>query len=126
MCPHRVLRHISAQPCPAFRTICESLYQRLRHHHCHHRCNDYRWNNAGRIVGVGRSGAGGSEDISGAGRIFTIRAGNNSPENVYIQAAYLNGKPYSRCWLDYRDIVAGGTQELVMGAGPNKNWGVGE
>ena len=55
---------------------------------------------------------------------FTITAKGNSPQNIYIQAATLNGKPYQSCWLDHKDIVAGGTLELVMGPTPNKNWGV--
>lgn len=55
---------------------------------------------------------------------FTVRAKNNSPENIYIQSATLNGKPYTHCYIDYADIVAGGTLELVMGREPNKNWGI--
>ena len=55
---------------------------------------------------------------------FTIIAKNNSPENVYIQSATLNGQPLNRCWLDYSEITAGGTLELVLGPQPNKQWGV--
>jgi predicted alpha-1,2-mannosidase len=55
---------------------------------------------------------------------FTIKAVNNSPENIYIQRATLNGKPFNQCHIDYRDIVKGGTLELVMGASPNQQWGV--
>lgn len=60
-----------------------------------------------------------------AGGTFTITAINNSPRNVYIQAASLNGKPIDRCWLDYKEIVAGGALELVLGPDPNVNWGIG-
>jgi predicted alpha-1,2-mannosidase len=60
------------------------------------------------------------------GGTFTITAKNNSPENVYIQSATLNGKPLNRCWLDYKEIVAGGTLELTLGAEPNKSWGLAE
>ncbi len=56
--------------------------------------------------------------------VFTVVAKNNSPQNIYIQSAKLNGKPYEHCYLDYNDIVAGGTLELVMGANPNTNWGI--
>jgi predicted alpha-1,2-mannosidase len=55
---------------------------------------------------------------------FTITAKNNSPANVYIQLARLNGQPLNRCWLDYREIIAGGRLELILGPAPNKNWGV--
>jgi predicted alpha-1,2-mannosidase len=57
------------------------------------------------------------------GGIFTITARNNSTENVYIQSAKLNGQPLNRCWLDYKEIVAGGKLELVLGPQPNKQWG---
>ena len=57
------------------------------------------------------------------GGTFTIVAHNNSAENVYIQSAKLNGKPYNKCYIDYKDIAAGGTLELVMGATPNAKWG---
>ncbi len=58
------------------------------------------------------------------GGTFTIKAKNNSPENVYIQAATLNGKPLNRCWLDYGEIISGGVLELTLGSQPNQNWGI--
>jgi len=58
------------------------------------------------------------------GKTFTIIANNNSAKNIYIQEAKLNGKTYNKCYIDYKDIVAGGTLELSMGATPNKNWGI--
>lgn len=57
------------------------------------------------------------------GQSFTIHAQNNSAANIYIQSAKLNGKAYNKCYLDYKDLSAGGTLELTMGAQPNKNWG---
>ncbi|RYU87305.1 glycoside hydrolase family 92 protein [Mucilaginibacter terrigena] len=57
------------------------------------------------------------------GQSFTIIAKNNSPANIYIQSAKLNGRAYNNCYLDYKDIAAGGILELTMGAQPNKNWG---
>ncbi|GAB2686317.1 GH92 family glycosyl hydrolase [Mucilaginibacter koreensis] len=57
------------------------------------------------------------------GSTFTIIAHKNSAENIYIQSARLNGKPYSKCYLDFKDIANGGKLELVMGNQPNKNWG---
>jgi putative alpha-1,2-mannosidase len=36
------------------------------------------------------------------GGTFTITAQNNSPENIYIQSATLNGKPLNRCWIVYK------------------------
>ena len=58
------------------------------------------------------------------GQTFVVTAKNNSPENVYIQSASLNGQPLNRCWLNYSEITAGGTLELVLGPQPNKTWGI--
>ncbi|MBQ5358461.1 MAG: GH92 family glycosyl hydrolase, partial [Alistipes sp.] len=55
---------------------------------------------------------------------FVVRALDNSPENVYIQSAKLNGEPYSKCYINFSDIAAGGELELQMGAEPNPEWGV--
>jgi predicted alpha-1,2-mannosidase len=57
------------------------------------------------------------------GKQFTIVAKNNSTENIYIQSAKLNGKPYDKCYLMHSDIIAGGTLELQMGKEPNEKWG---
>ena len=57
------------------------------------------------------------------GGTFVITVRNNSPENIYIQSATLNGRPLNRCWLDYSEIAAGGTLDLVLGPQPNKSWG---
>lgn len=58
------------------------------------------------------------------GKTFTVIAYHNSPGNIYIQSARLNGHTYNHCYLDYKDIVAGGTLELEMGNQPNESWGV--
>ena len=58
----------------------------------------------------------------GEERKFTVRAINNSDENIYIRRIRLNGKPYHKCHIDYADIIAGGTLELVMGNKPCKKW----
>ncbi|GAB6394083.1 MAG: alpha-1,2-mannosidase/glycoside hydrolase family 92 protein [Bacteroidales bacterium] len=58
------------------------------------------------------------------GKVFIISAKNNTPENVYIQSAKLNGKDYGKCYIDYRDIMQGGKLELLLGAQPTTKWGV--
>lgn len=60
----------------------------------------------------------------GDGKTFTVRAVNNSDTNMYVQSAKLNGKRYSKSYIKYCDIIAGGTLELVMGPKPSK-WGTG-
>jgi len=59
----------------------------------------------------------------GNGREFQIVAHNNSPANLYIQSATLNGKPWNKPWFSHADIASGGMLTLEMGALPNKNWG---
>ena len=59
-----------------------------------------------------------------SGKTFTIIARDNSRENIYIQSATLNGKPYPYCYINHAQIAAGGTLELKMGPRPNKNWGL--
>jgi len=58
------------------------------------------------------------------GKEFVVIAKNNSPKNIYIQSAQLNGVPYDRNFIRYEDIIQGGKLEFVMGASPNMNRGV--
>ena len=51
----------------------------------------------------------------GDGKTFTIKAHDVGNENIYIQSARLNGKPYTRSYIMYDDIVRGGTLEFQMG-----------
>jgi predicted alpha-1,2-mannosidase len=58
------------------------------------------------------------------GNSFVITVKNNSKENVYIQSAKLNGKPYNKCYLDYQDIMNGGQLELIAGNKPAFELGI--
>lgn len=58
------------------------------------------------------------------GKAFRIIAHGNSEANCYIQRAKLNGQPYNKSYIDFKDMVAGATLELYMGPRPNKNWGI--
>lgn len=60
----------------------------------------------------------------GEGKTFVIKANQNSATNLYIQSARLNGKEYTKCYLDYKDIMSGGVLELEMGNAPNTSWGI--
>ena len=57
------------------------------------------------------------------GRDFVIEAHHNSPANVYIQSARLNGRPLTRAWIYHAEVVAGGKLEFEMGPQPNPQWG---
>lgn len=56
------------------------------------------------------------------GKKFTIIAQGASSENIYIQAAKLNGKEYNKNYISHEDIMSGGTFEFIMGAEPNIEW----
>ncbi|MBR1468935.1 MAG: GH92 family glycosyl hydrolase [Prevotella sp.] len=54
----------------------------------------------------------------GNGKTFTVKATDNSEENIYVQRALLNGKPYTKSYILFSDILRGGTLELQMGPQP--------
>lgn len=54
-------------------------------------------------------------------KTFRIVATNNTSENLYVQAASLNGVPLEGPFLSHRDILAGGKLVLEMGPKPNRN-----
>ncbi|MET7320922.1 glycoside hydrolase domain-containing protein [Streptomyces sp. NPDC005549] len=56
------------------------------------------------------------------GATFTVNADGVSPADYYVQRATLNGKRFSNTWLDYSQIVGGGTLEFDMGSAPS-SWG---
>ena len=58
-----------------------------------------------------------------AKRTFTIVAQNNSPQNVYIQSATLNGQPLTQSYITHQQLTKGGTLNFVMGPQPNLKWG---
>ena len=59
----------------------------------------------------------------GSGHDLTIVANHNSAQNIYIQSATLNGKPWNKPWFSHADIAGGGKLVLTMGPQPNKTWG---
>ena len=51
--------------------------------------------------------------------VFTVKALNQSPENLYVKSVSLNGKVLDRLWITHQEIVDGGTLEFVMSATPS-------
>ena len=45
---------------------------------------------------------------------FTIVAHNNIPGNIYIGSVKLNGQPYDKPYIDFKDIKAGNVLEFYM------------
>ena len=58
------------------------------------------------------------------GNEFKIIAKNNSEENFYIESASLNGKEWNKNYLNYEDVMQGGTLQLEMIDTPNMERGV--
>ncbi len=48
------------------------------------------------------------------GKKLTVKALNNSPENIYIQRVRLNGKELGRLWVSHEELTQGGTLEFTM------------
>ncbi len=60
------------------------------------------------------------------GKKFTIVAEGNGPNNVYIKHASLNGKSWSKNWIDHAAIMNGGSLRFTMSPEPNKTRGTRE
>ena len=58
------------------------------------------------------------------GNTFVIEAQNNQAENVYIDQMTLNGKNYTKNFIDHHDIRKGGQLVYQMAAQPNEQRGV--
>jgi putative alpha-1,2-mannosidase len=57
------------------------------------------------------------------GKEFRIVTHDNTPDNVYIQKAELNGRPLDTFWFHHKDFAKGGLLELWLGPEPNTAWG---
>lgn len=57
------------------------------------------------------------------GKRFVVSAPQSDDKMLYIQKVQLNGKPYSKTYLDHFDITKGGTVDFEMGNRPGKSWG---
>lgn len=60
------------------------------------------------------------------GKVFIIKANNNSPENIYVQAARLNGEVLTGSSIKHQSLMEGGELILEMGPEPNESWGTRE
>ncbi|MET3803231.1 putative alpha-1,2-mannosidase [Nakamurella sp. UYEF19] len=60
--------------------------------------------------------------VVAGGGTFTVTADGNSPENVYIAAATLDGEEWNTVWLPHERVLAGGELRLTMSPVPT-SWG---
>lgn len=54
---------------------------------------------------------------------FKVIANQLNENNIYIQSAKLNGKPYTKSYITHEDILKGGVLEFTMGQKPNFDFG---
>jgi putative alpha-1,2-mannosidase len=54
-------------------------------------------------------------------KTLTVIAENNSPQNVYVQKAWLNDAPPEHTWFTHDQIAQGGTLRFQMGPQPAAN-----
>ncbi|RZL17921.1 MAG: glycoside hydrolase family 92 protein, partial [Pedobacter sp.] len=58
------------------------------------------------------------------GKKFVVDAPLNDKDNVYIQSATLNGKPYTKNYITHSDLIKGGVLKLEMSNKPNEQRGL--
>ncbi len=54
------------------------------------------------------------------GKQFIVEAKNQSPKNVYVKEAFLNGKALNRLYITHSEITAGGKLTFLMSSSPSK------
>jgi predicted alpha-1,2-mannosidase len=54
------------------------------------------------------------------GKTFTVTAGDNSPQNVYVKSRTLDGQPDGNTWITQSQITSGGTLVDQMSDKPNE------
>jgi predicted alpha-1,2-mannosidase len=57
-------------------------------------------------------------------KTFTIFAKGASTTNKYIQKAFFNGIEINTTFFTHKQLLEGGTLELIMAEKPNKKWGI--
>lgn len=58
-----------------------------------------------------------------SGKTFTVLAKGASKTKKYIQKVFINGKEINSPFITHKQIMAGGTLELVLDELPEKEWG---
>jgi putative alpha-1,2-mannosidase len=56
----------------------------------------------------------------GNGKVFSMEAKNISEDNKYVEKIELNGKPYAKQTISYKDIMDGASLVFYMTNQPQK------
>ncbi|MEO6547759.1 MAG: GH92 family glycosyl hydrolase [Ferruginibacter sp.] len=54
---------------------------------------------------------------------FTIKTKHGGKGRPYIQQVFLNGRPYTKTYIEHTSMIKGGLLEIEMGENPNKSFG---
>ncbi len=57
------------------------------------------------------------------GGTFLVRAIRSRPEDRYVRAVRLNGRPWPFTYVRHGDVAAGGSLEVTLGPKPDASWG---
>ncbi|MEH7888152.1 GH92 family glycosyl hydrolase [Elizabethkingia meningoseptica] len=60
------------------------------------------------------------------GNKIEIKAPQNTQQNIYVKSLSVNDQPYSKNWLDHRELMKGAVLDFEMTAQPNKERGTHE
>lgn len=85
----------------------------------------YQVDPAGGVFLIGSPSVHKAEIDVGNGRTFVVEASGNSEKNIYVAGARLDGRPYTKSYITYGDIMRGGRLELDMSPVP-AGFGAGE
>lgn len=57
-------------------------------------------------------------------KTLRVTARNNSEANIYIQSVRFDGEPYTKSYIGFAELMAGGSLEFEMGPEPSPTFGV--
>ena len=58
----------------------------------------------------------------GSGNTLIIETKENSADNVYVRSLSVDGNPYDKLWMNWKDLMKGGTLSFEMASEPNTAW----
>jgi predicted alpha-1,2-mannosidase len=56
------------------------------------------------------------------GKVFTITARDNGPQEYYVDSANLNGQSFNQAFISHDTLIRGGQLEFHMASFPNYQW----
>jgi predicted alpha-1,2-mannosidase len=57
------------------------------------------------------------------GKTFKVEVQRTDPGDIFVRGVWLNGQALDKCWIEHRQILAGGVLRFQLGPKPNTEWG---